>query len=143
MFGFLISGEVNDDAVALKKLTDMAINKYADLHDKQLDEAISHNFDESHRSIEARNINFVFNELEDFLFSLDISPSESATHNLSIFGRGKYAGFLLQVGEGSNWQCSASDGAAYRATGGARKLVKVLIKKYGITDFSGYINAHR
>jgi len=136
LFGFLIGGEVNDDAVALKKLTDMAINKYAALEYDQLVEAISHDFDEEHRYIDSSDINFVYKELEEFQFSIRKSYSSEEFNDLSAFGLGKYAGVMLQVINGLDWHCSVSDGIAYSATGGAKKLVKVLESKYDIRDIS-------
>jgi hypothetical protein len=143
MFGFLIGGEVNDDAVALKKLTDMVMNKYAALEHDQLIEAISRDFDEEHRYIDSNDINFFFKELEEFQFGFRKSYGNEAINDLSIFGRGKYAGVLLQVTDGKNWYCSVSDGIAYRATGGAKKLVKVLEKKFDIQDISNVMKGFR
>lgn len=134
MFGFLISGEVNDDAVALKKLTDMVMNKYATLEHNKLVEKITRDFDEGHRYIDSNDINFIFKELEDFQFGFRRLYGNELINDLSVFGQGKYAGVLLQVTGGKNWHCSVSDGIAYRATGGAKKLVKVLEKKYNIKD---------
>ncbi len=50
---------------------------------------------------------------------------------------------MLQVTDGHNWHCSVSDGIAYRATGGARKLVKVLESKYDIRDISKIMKGFR
>ena len=66
MFGFFNGGEANDDAVSLKKFTDMSLNKYSTLPRKELAVAITHNFDEKHRYIGAHQINFVFAELVEF-----------------------------------------------------------------------------
>jgi hypothetical protein len=129
VFGFLIGGEVNDEAVALTKLTDLAVNRYSALKREQLVEAIERDFDQDHRYIGASEINFVYPELEHFQFGFDQSI------NLTVIGRGRYAGFMLNVIDSSR-ACSVSDGIAYRATGGAKKLVKVLVKKFGLTDTS-------
>lgn len=144
MFGFLIGSEVNDDAVALKKLTDMALNKYASLTHDQLAEVISRDFDEKHRffsvhfALTGIYANFVFPELIEFQFSVSDPGFGEKLNGLSVSGRGKYLGFMLYVSKnGSDWRCSVSNGIAYRATGGARKLVKVMSNKYGITDISG------
>ncbi len=127
---------MNDDAVALKKLTDMVMNKYSALEHDQLAEAISSDFGEEYRYIDSNDVTFVFKELEEFQFGLKKSFSSEAINDLSIFGRGKYAGVMLQVIDGHNWYCSVSDGIAYRATGGAKKLVKVLERKYDIRELT-------
>ena len=113
MFGFLIGNEVNDDAVALKKLTDMALNKYAALRYDDLAESVSRDFDEKHHHIDPHNVCFTFRELEGFQFCIKKSYREGAFNDISVFGRGKYAGILLQVTGGTNWSSSVTDGMAY------------------------------
>ncbi|MCL5668515.1 MAG: hypothetical protein M1392_00605 [Gammaproteobacteria bacterium] len=135
--GFSVGGDVNDvAAVALKKLTDMVLKKYVALPHDQLTEAISRDFDARNRCIVTDYMHFVFAELPEFQFNLGSPIREDECHDLSVIGRGKYVGFMLQVANGSNWVCSANDGISYRATSGARKLVELMNKKYGISDFS-------
>ncbi len=66
---------MNDDAVALKKLTDMVMNKYSALEYDQLAGVISRDFDEEHRYIDSNDVNFVFKELEEFQFGFRKSYS--------------------------------------------------------------------
>ena len=49
---------------------------------------------------------------------------------------------MLQVHGGSSWSCSVSDGMGYKATGGAKKLVKVMCKKYGMRNYSKYMKGY-
>jgi hypothetical protein len=136
MFGFLIAGEVNDDAVALKQLTDMAVNKYANLSKKELIAAVSHDFDEYHRHIDFNAVSFTFRELSEFRFSLDLLSADRPPYALTVSGNAKYLGFMLSSPPKSKWACSWSHGIGYRATAGAKKLVKVMDRKFDILDTS-------
>ena len=134
MFGFLINAEVNDDAIAVKKFVELALNKYASLPRIQLIKRISNDFDENHRYIDGSNIRFVFAELKYFQFNFHNPLGDEDFHGLSATGEGKYAGFRLHVANGKDWHCSVKDGIAYRATGGAKRLAKIMHDKYGIID---------
>lgn len=136
MFGFLIGGVVNDDAVKLKTFTDMALNKYRALSTAELGAEIEKEFDEEHFHVGTHTVNFRFKELEYFLFMFESFMEEEKPRNLTVVGKGRYAGFMLQVVDGDKWFCSVSDGIAYRATGGAKKLVQVMEKKFGVQNFT-------
>ena len=135
MFGFLISGAVNDDAVKLKTFTDLALNKYGALSAAEQGGAIGREFDKEHCYVDAREVNFRFKELDDFLFSFTEPNEVGRPRSLSATGKGRYMGFMLQVIDGDNWQSSVSDGIAYKATGGAKKLQQVMEKKFGVRNF--------
>ncbi len=143
MFGFLIGGEVNDDAVKLKTFTDMALNKYGNLPTDELGPAIKGDFDKDCYHIDMYTVNFRFKEIEEFLFSLESRAEEGKARTLTVFGNRKYAGFMLQVVDGENWHCSVSDGIGYRATGGAKKLAPIMKKKFGIRDFTKFMKGFR
>lgn len=136
MFGFLIKGEVNDDAVKLKTFAEMAVKKYANVSFNEAKKIVESDFMESARYIDSNQCNFYYEELPEFQFSLDRGLDEVPL-TLSVFGKGKYAGFMLQaIKGGDTWQCSTHDGIAYRATGGAKKLAQTMEKKFGFRDFS-------
>lgn len=124
---------MNDDAVALKKLVDLTINKYGELEPTQLKEQIPNDFEDEYHHISSDYVGFVYKELKEFQFSFHQLNNEDSNNDLMVEGRGKYAGFNLYA-RGSQWHSSARDGIAYRATGGAKKLVKVLEDKYDIQD---------
>lgn len=142
MFGFLIGSEVNDDAIALKKLVDISINKYSTMKFKDITKSISQNFNDECYSITFNSADFYFKELEEFSFSIMKSNNDASPHGLSVSGRGKYAGFMLQVSDESIWHCSALDRINFSVTGGSKKLVKILEKKYGIKDISALMKKY-
>ena len=136
MFGFLINGEVNDEAVRLKAMTDHVLKKYFPLTCEKLTEVVILEFPGEQHYIDAHFINFVVPELAHFCFMTTIGPSpDSIGKQLSVLGRGKFAGFVL-FPTLDNWFCNVSDGIEYRATGGAKKLAKMMQKKYGVRDMS-------
>lgn len=144
MLGFVNAREVNHDAAVLKRLADIVINKYACLDSKQLSDIISHNFDESHRSIGISDVNFFFQELPEFLFSFNVGRKRSSdSSGLLVYGRGKYEGFLLMVIDKETLYCSVSNGIVYRATSRAKKLAKILSSKYDIPDTTKLQNSIR
>lgn len=144
MFGFLISGEVNDDAVRLKTFVDMALNKYAYLEEySDLKSAVEANFDKRARHTDAQQVSFVYPELTEFQFCLDSSKFDKPMFPLNVIGRGKYSGFMLTVIEAEKWNCSVSDGISYKATGGAKKLASIMEKKFDVLDMSKIINRYR
>jgi hypothetical protein len=58
------------------------------------------------------------------------------TADLAVTGSGRYAGFMLFASTDGLWRCSVSDGLAYSATGGAKKLAQLMEKKFGIRDMT-------
>ncbi|MDP7546243.1 MAG: hypothetical protein QGF20_03035 [Alphaproteobacteria bacterium] len=135
VFGFLISGAVNDDAVKLKTFTDMALSKFGGLSAAEQSDAIEKEFNKEHCHVDLHEANFRFKELDDFLFSFSESFEPGKPRSLSVHGKGRYMGFMLQVINGGSWSCSVSDGIAYSATGGAKKLQQVMKKKFGVRNF--------
>ncbi len=142
MFGFLIAGEVSDDAVRLKTFTDMVLNKYRNLPTNELGAAIQNDFDKDYCHIATDTVNFRFKEIEEFLFCFPFwferHVDAEVARALTVFGKGKYAGFVLHVAHGKNWHCSVNDGFTWRSTGGAKKLVQLMEKKFGIRDFTKF-----
>ena len=134
MFSFLIRHEVNDDAVKLKTFCDSVIKRYLGLDGTELLRAIERDFPAERRYIDSRECSFVFEEIPEFIFHVD--GNFAAGPHLLIQGRGKYQGFMLQfMMNNETWICSARHGIVTAATGGARKLVKVMCRKYDIDDF--------
>ncbi len=117
----------------------MAINKYASLTKEELVETLSRDFDEDHRYIDTNSVNFVFKELGEFRFDLDLLSSDKPPYALTVSGNAKYLGFMLSASPESKWVCSSSNGINYRATGGAKRLVKVMNKKFDILDTSDFM----
>jgi hypothetical protein len=136
MFGFLIKGEVNDDAVRLKTLTDQVFSSYMALDREKLNEAISRDFPGDLHHADNFSVNFIFPTFGDFLFMLNIgSGKNSFDRFLSVQGRGKYAGFILSASR-DTWTCSVKDGFQFRATGGAKKLAQLMEKKFSVMDMT-------
>lgn len=135
LFGFLIRGEVNDDAVRLKALVDQVVAKYMSLTHEELMEVVPRDFPaELYHAVENDDVmNFTFPDVKEFLFMLH--TSEGNNNSLTAIGRGKYAGFTLYTSD-SPWFCSVEDGITYRATGGAKMLAKLMAKKFGISDMT-------
>src|SRR5262245_59560882 len=132
-FSALVKNEVNDDAVKLKTLTNLAAAKYLPMSDEELKAALPLDF--PHYGFEFDNATFVFADMPDFIFTLSkILTLSKATgsQNLTVVGRGKYAGFKLFVsGDRRSWKCSASDGTITAATGEAKKLAQLMEEKFG------------
>lgn len=143
VFGFLIKGEVNDDAVRLKQIVDQALNKYGHLDQLELEETLRRDFPSDHLFIGRDDATFVHPNIEYFPCHLMVEPKDAdARWSLSVHGRGKYAGFLLHAST-RGWHCSVSDGIAYRATGGARKLARTMCKKFDVTDMDKLLKGFR
>ena len=131
-----IKDEVKNDAVKLKTHTNLAAAKYLPMSDEELKAALPRDFPSDHYGFEFDNATFVFADMPDFIFtSSKIFTLSKATgsRNLTVAGRGKYAGFKLFVsGDRRSWTCSAKDGAITAATGEAKKLAQVMEEKFGI-----------
>lgn len=135
MFDWLIGSEVNDDAIRLMLFADITLKKYSELSFTDIAERISHEFPAESIFIDKNNANFIYPEIPDFQFSFDAHMLKEGRCSLSIHGRGRYAGLFLQTSDGGKeWIGSAEDGIAIAATGGARKMIKVLEKKFGVCD---------
>lgn len=140
MFGVFSGGEINDDAVALKKLIDLSLSRYASLDESRRRGVIKEDFGDDHFSDDGQNITFVYPELEDFVFCFIKLHSNDDCNELSVFGRAKYEGFHLVSSKSSSWSCSADDGIVNPATGKAKKLAKLFSKKYSITNHSDFLS---
>jgi hypothetical protein len=134
---------VNDDAVKLKTLTDQAVAKYLCLPLDELRVALSRDFPGGLYNVERDLASFVFDGMDEFLFILHADAGKAASDRaLSVQGRGKYYGFNWYIAPGGQ-HCSVSDGIFHKATGGAKKLVQVMKKKFGISDLSKLLNRFR
>lgn len=134
-FSALIKSEVNDDAVKLKTLTDLVVAKYLPMSGEQLKAALQRDFPPNNYDIGiSNNATFVFLDFQEFTFMLDVP--ETTANNLSVVGSGRYAGFMLCVSPDRHWHCSARDGLAYTATGGAKKLAQLMKEKFGVRDLT-------
>ena len=130
MFAFLKAGEVYKDATALKKLTDLVVEKYASLPRRELNEALRRDFD---------CLNFVFDELKEFRFVFATAEIENPPYNLCVIGNEKYQGFMLSASAASGWYCFAADRMDHKATVGSKKLAKIMHRKFGVVDISNAI----
>lgn len=137
-FSTLIKDEVNDVAVKLKTLTDLAAAKYLPMSDEELKAALPRDFPVDHYQIGSDTAMFVFPDMSDFSFMLS---TFTGSKQLMINGRGKYTGITLFVHEGGVWHCSVEDGVVYSATGGAKKLAQVVQQKFGIKDMKSLWSA--
>lgn len=136
MFGFLIGAEVNDDAVKLKTLIDMAIAKYAGLDEAHLKAAVAKDFDKDHCHIDTHRVSFAYPDFEEFLFSLEATQHPGIAKSVTVMGRAKYAGFMVHGNAEGSWFCTAKGGIRYQPTGGARSMAKLMAKKYRIADMT-------
>lgn len=139
MFSGLIKGDVNDDAVRLKTLTDQAISKYLPLSRDELEAALKRDFLRELSFVDDFSANFTFENAPEFTFMimLTISRSDVFVSSLTVQGFGKYAGFSLSANASStdHWFCSVLEGVSRRPpTGGAKKLVKVMGAKFDVPD---------
>lgn len=143
MFGFLIKGEVNDDAVKLKTFAGMAVKNYMHFSFNEAKKAIESDFEDSKRSIGEHHCTWIYAELPDFQFILSKGVGDEV-FTLMANGRAKYAGFTLYVGDGGKqWSASVQDEICYRATGGAKKLIQLMENKFGIENMSKMLGQFR
>lgn len=140
MFSFLIKGEVNDDAVRLKAFVDKALSKYASLSRAELEEVVVQDFPDEQHYLESHSVNVYPTELKDFGFMLDATGALG--FHLTAMGHGKYAGFMLHASR-DTMHCSWSDGLSYSATGGAKKLVEMMEKKFDISNTNKLLGRFR
>jgi len=134
MFSFLIRSEVNDVAVQLKTLADVAAAKYCNVSFETACAAVAADFDERNRHIDMHACTFVYSDLPAFQFYFP-KQSTCVVVTLSAIGHGRYAGFMLASHDaGKGWYASVQDGIAYRATGGAKALVKMMEKKFRVRN---------
>lgn len=134
MFGWLIRGEVNDDAVRLKTVAEMVAPKYCTHRFPEACAAVTADFPETHRHIDPFYCNFSFSQLEAFNFSIDRGTGESPLA-LNVLGRGKYHGFMLQTMDGgSEWWASLTSSDYFPATGGARTMKDTFVRKLNARD---------
>ncbi len=129
-FSALIKNEVNDDAVKLKTLTDLAVAKYLPMSDEELKAVLPLDFPGDHYAIDFDTATFVFPDMSDFSFNLS---ETMGAKSLVVLGTGRYAGFSLFVSDGARY-CGARGTNATSATGGAKKLALLMEKKFGIQD---------
>ena len=142
MFNFLISREVKDDAAVIRKLSDIAFNKYSALTKDELEIAVRKDFNEDDISIKNREISFVYKELPYFRFCfIDLHRQKSCS--LAILGTKKYSGFMLQKSMDSDWGLTLTDNEFSSTTAGAKSLAKIMEKKYEIFNASNYMKRFR
>lgn len=134
MFGFLISGATKNDAAVLKKLTDSILKKYIGINAQQLKDQVQNDFDSDNYAIDNDGVRFVFDELQNFTFTIEKEISEDITTTLYVRAEPpvtKYYGYSLMVQNGE-WYSIIGDGMEFPATGAAKNLAKVMKDKYDI-----------
>jgi len=136
MFDFLIRGEINDDAVRVMTLMQLAMTKYGTAARDELTAQIRSDFESTHCDADSYRVTFCYKELEEFLFSFDIADPSDRERTLSACGRGKYTGINIYAGSKNDWFCTVEGGIGFHPTRGAKVLAKALAKKYGIPDMT-------
>ena len=139
MFRIWTKNKVSDDAARLKTLTDAVIDNYAEMNIRGAKSAIKGDFEEELRSVDHHDCCFQYRDFPEIQFALWKGAGEKLI--VQAMGRGKYAGFFLTVGGGDNWHAHVQDGLAYRASSGAKKLTKVMTKRFGVSDYSELITS--
>lgn len=88
MFGGLIKGDVNDDAVRLKTLTDLAISKYLPLSRDELEVALKRDFPREMSSVDDFSANFTFQNAPEFTFRIDLTlhRADDVVSGLTVHG---------------------------------------------------------
>jgi hypothetical protein len=132
-FSAIVKNEVNDDAVKLMRLTDLAVTKYLSMSDEELMAVLPLDFPSEHYGFDLDAVTFVFPDMSDFYVTLS---ENTGSKSLCVTGRRRYAGFTLFVPNDGYWHCSAREGITHSATGGAKSLAQLLEKKFGIRDIS-------
>ncbi len=134
MFGFLISGATKNDAAVLKKLTDSILKKYIGINAQQLKDLVQNDFDSDNYAIDNDGVRFVFDELQNFTFTIKKEISEDITTTVHVRAEPpvtKYYGYSLMVQNG-DWYSIIRDGMEFPATGAAKNLAKAMKDKYDI-----------
>jgi hypothetical protein len=96
-------------------------------------ERIQADFADGPRRIDEHMCRFARADFPQFEFSLHIGLSCDRLA-LSIHGRDRYQGFMLQTIDGRHWQASVSDGLSYRAAAGAPALLAVVEDRYDVRN---------
>ena len=134
MFGFLISGTTKNDASTLKALTDSVLPKYIGISVPQLKEMVQNDFNPDNYAIDDDGVRFVFDELQNFTFTINKGIGKEITTTLHVRAEPpitKYYGYSLMVQDG-DWYSIISNGLEFRAKGAAKNLAKAMNNKYGI-----------
>lgn len=138
--GLGLGGAVNDVAVRLKTLADVVVQKYLSAPLDELTAAIQRDFPGDKSWIKDGTAAFVFPGSPDFQFYLHDLNGKPEGRSIQVVGRGELAGFSMFVRDGGrSWSGSTSDGIMYGATGAAKKLIKVMSKKYDVNDLSEFM----
>ena len=138
LFYFFINNEVNEDAANLAAITELVFSRYCNLKYSKLEKALANDFLNCQVYIDKDGANFYYKKLPYFQFLLSMTPNkEKLPLFLSVLGKGKYAGFGLHVND-QHWSYSVKDAILFNATGGAKKLAKIMNKKYGVEKLQGF-----
>jgi hypothetical protein len=96
-------------------------------------EKIHADFADAPRRIDEHLCRFSRADFPQFEFSLHIGLSRDRLA-LSVHGRDRYQGFMLQTVDGQRWYASVSDGITYRAAAEAPTLLAVVEARYEVRN---------
>ncbi|MGB8487717.1 MAG: hypothetical protein WCD67_15745, partial [Xanthobacteraceae bacterium] len=105
---------VHRDADRLMDLAPQIAERYCRLDLAAAREKIHADFADAPRRIDEHLCRFSRADFPQFEFSLHIGLSRDRLA-LSVHGRDRYQGFMLQTVDGQRWYASVSDGITYRA----------------------------
>lgn len=128
-----VESDVNDDAMKLMTLIDVALTRYLPMSEDELMEALPADFPPDHFSFDLDALTFVFPKLPNFYFTLS---ENMGLKSLCVTGRRHYTGFTLFVPARGHWHCSAERQPSGTGRSGAAALAQLIESKFGIRDIS-------
>lgn len=141
MFNFLIGSEVNDESVRLKAAVDRLEQECLGLSYDDAKAWVSRVYPDNNIA-EPHRHEVIFRDPSLRHFQADIDRQSRAAEGrlpLHVHGYGPYSGFMLVVEDGEK-RSSHSPGMNGPATGAAKKLTRLLAKKFGYQDISRRLN---
>lgn len=124
---------VHRDADRLMDLAPQIADRYCRLDLAAAREKIHADFADAPRRIDEHLCRFSRADFPQFEFSLHIGLSRDRLA-LSVHGRDRYQGFMLQTVDGQRWYASVSDGITYRAAAEAPTLLAVVEARYEVRN---------
>jgi len=121
------------DADRLMDLAPQIAERYCCLDLATARERIETDFADGPRRIDEHLCRFARADFPQFEFSLHIGLRYDRLA-LSVHGRERYQGFLLQTSDGRRWQASVADGITYRAAPAAPMLLADVEERYEVRN---------
>jgi hypothetical protein len=132
-FGPSVETEVDEDALKLMTLIDVALTRYLPMSEDELMAALPADFTPDHYSFDLDALTFVFPTLPNFYFTLS---ENMGSISLCVTGRRYYTGFTLFVPAHGRWHCSSGGAASDPGRSGTSALAQLIERKFGIRDIS-------